>query len=88
MELLIWLETSGVATWVNESLWGYPIVLTSHAIGMAIVVGMVTVIDLRILGYAKRIPLPKYLKRNDFLVSCLARSRRRCSASSAPTATG
>ena len=44
-----WLETSAVAIWVGESLWGYPIMLGMHAVGLAIVVGIFVMLDLRIL---------------------------------------
>ena len=60
MEFLTWLETSSVGVWIRESLWGYPIVLSSHAVGMAIVVGVVTMIDIRVLGYAKQIPITSF----------------------------
>jgi len=43
--------------WVAESDWGYPVVLTLHAIGMALVVGIVMMFDLRVVGLAPRIPL-------------------------------
>jgi hypothetical protein len=42
--------------WVAESDWGYPIVLTAHAVGMALVVGIMLMFDLRVLGVAARIP--------------------------------
>lgn len=44
-----WLESTRLATWVGESLWGYPIVLGMHAIGLAIVVGIFSMLDLRML---------------------------------------
>jgi Co/Zn/Cd efflux system component len=55
--LLDWLESSAVARIVQESIWGYPIVLSAHAIGMAILVGIVLMINFRILGFAPRIPV-------------------------------
>jgi len=45
-----WLEGTPVAIWVGESLWGYPIVLGLHVIGLAIVVGIFVMRDLRLLG--------------------------------------
>lgn len=60
MEFLTWIEESGLGVWTRESLWGYPIVLSCHAVGMAIVVGMVTMIDLRVLGYASKIPISSF----------------------------
>lgn len=44
------LEGSSLATWVAESLWGYPVVLGLHAIGLAIVVGLLIFVDLRMLN--------------------------------------
>ena len=55
--MLPWLEGTALATWVRESpsLWAYPTVLTLHTAGLGVVVGAATVVDLRLLGYAKRI---------------------------------
>ena len=50
MAFLEWLEGSGLAIWVAESLWGYPIVLGLHAVGLAIVVGILMFVDLRLLN--------------------------------------
>jgi hypothetical protein len=62
MGFLQWLETTGLARFVSESLWGYPIILTSHGVGMAIVVGIMLMIDMRLLGFAPRIPLDSFAK--------------------------
>ena len=45
-----WLESTSVAIWVGESLWGYPIMLGLHAVGLAIVVGIFVMRDLRLIG--------------------------------------
>lgn len=58
MGLLEAMEQSGLARFVQESTWGYPLILSSHAIGMAILVGLVLMIDLRVLGFAPAIPIP------------------------------
>jgi hypothetical protein len=57
-EVLSWLEGSTLAAWTRESpsLWAYPTVLTLHTVGLSIVVGANAVIDLRLLGFAPRIP--------------------------------
>ena len=56
---MAWIEATALATWVSQSpsLWAYPTVLTLHTVGLAIVVGASTVVDLRLLGYARRIRL-------------------------------
>jgi hypothetical protein len=58
-DLLAWIEGTSLATWTRESpsIWTYPTILTLHTVGLGIVVGMSTVIDLRLLGYGRRIPL-------------------------------
>ena len=50
MSFLQWLETSALAEWVAASLWGYPITLTSHGVGLAIVVGIIFMLSFRLLG--------------------------------------
>lgn len=45
------LETTPVAIWVGESLWAYPVLLSLHIIGLAIVVGIFSMRDLRLLGF-------------------------------------
>jgi hypothetical protein len=57
MQLWDWLQSTGLAAWIRESLWAYPAVLSAHAIGMAIVVGIVLMIDFRALGFAAHIPM-------------------------------
>jgi hypothetical protein len=59
MDLLSSLESSGFATWMRESnsIWGYPMILTLHTVGLALLVGANTVLDLRLLGFATRLPL-------------------------------
>jgi hypothetical protein len=53
------LENSAMAVWVRESpsIFAYTLVLSLHAIGLAIVVGLSTLIALRLLGTAPTIPL-------------------------------
>ncbi len=45
-----WLENTSVAIWVGESLWAYPFWLSLHGVGLAIVVGIFSMRDLRLLG--------------------------------------
>lgn len=44
------LETTELATWVAVSLWGYPIMLSLHVVGLAVVVGIFSMRDLTLLG--------------------------------------
>ena len=51
-----WLEATALAEWVRTSFIGYPLALTLHSIGMAVMVGLVFVVNLRFLGMFRRIP--------------------------------
>lgn len=44
------LETTELANWVAVSLWGYPMMLSLHVVGLAIVVGIFSMRDLTLLG--------------------------------------
>jgi hypothetical protein len=59
LPLLIWIENTGIATWVRESntLWAYPAVITFHAVGLAVMVGLSAMIDFRLIGFAQGLPL-------------------------------
>jgi hypothetical protein len=53
------IEQSSLSVWLREtqSLFGFYFVLLFHTIGMSLVVGANAVVDLRILGVARDIPL-------------------------------
>ncbi len=55
--LLQTIQDSSLADWVRVSEWGYPIVLTMHSLGLALVVGVLFIIDLRIIGIPRSLPL-------------------------------
>lgn len=59
MSFLLWLESTRVATFVREdlSLLAYPSFSTAHTIGLAFIVGLSTVMSLRLLGFAPTLPL-------------------------------
>lgn len=59
VQFLEWLQRSAFAVWVGESpsIWAYPTILTLHTVGLALVVGSNAVLDLRLLGAGRRIPL-------------------------------
>jgi len=57
MSFLIWLQDSAFSTWTRESDWALFAFLIVHTIGMGFLVGAGIVMDLRILGFAPRIPL-------------------------------
>ena len=57
--LLGQIEQSGVATWIREGgvLYGYPLILFLHTLGLSTLVGLSSAINLRLLGVAPNIPL-------------------------------
>jgi len=56
-----WLENTSVALWVGESLWAYPFMLSLHVIGLAIVVGILSMVDFKLLGGFKGIRTGAFL---------------------------
>jgi len=57
MEFLLRLQESSFGLWVAESIWAYPIILTLHTVGLALLVGPSAFLDLRVLGAGSRVPL-------------------------------
>jgi hypothetical protein len=57
MDLLAALESSGFSMWVKESSTAYVAVLAFHTVGLAFLVGISSVTAMRILGFARSIPL-------------------------------
>jgi hypothetical protein len=57
MDFLVWLQSTTLATLVAETLWGYPLLETIHAFGMAMLIGSLGLINLRVLGYKAELPL-------------------------------
>jgi len=53
--VLAWLENTQYAAWVRGD-WGWPIALTVHAFGTALVIGFIFIIGLRLLGLFETIP--------------------------------
>jgi uncharacterized protein DUF6644 len=46
------LEASGIASRIRDSLWLFPLIESTHVIGLALVFGTIAIIDLRLLGIA------------------------------------
>lgn len=62
--VLVQLEQTGLAIWIRESgvLYGYPLILFLHTLGLSVLVGLNSAIDLRLLGVGSSIPLPSLEK--------------------------
>ena len=57
MAFLEWLQSTWVGVLVAESLWGYPLFEAIHSLGMAMLIGSLGLINLRVLGYKSELPL-------------------------------
>ena len=57
--LLGQIDQSSTAIWIRESgvLYGYPLILFLHTLGLSTLVGLSSAINLRLLGFASGIPL-------------------------------
>src|SRR5947209_13725180 len=55
----VWLESTPLSMWLRDAptIWAFPMVLTSHTVGMGIVAGVNAMVALRILGVAPAVPL-------------------------------
>jgi hypothetical protein len=60
----LWLEATALSTWVREStsVYAFPAILSVHAIGMGLAVGVNVAIAVRLLGFAPGVP-PHELRR-------------------------
>ena len=60
--MLEWLESTQIALWVGQSpsVWSMPTILTLHTTGLALLVGASWVLDLRLLGISRTIPLSAF----------------------------
>src|SRR5690349_24667613 len=61
-EYTAWLERTALSVWIREgSLWAFPIILILHTVGLAFLVGANVALDVRMLGFARGIPLETLL---------------------------
>jgi hypothetical protein len=51
------LEATQIATALRNSIWSYPLVNTAHIFGVALLIGSVVPLDLRLLGLWSSAPL-------------------------------
>jgi len=62
MQFLEWLQGWPISIWIQESEWGFPVFLAFHSIGLAAVLGVLVMLDVRILGFAKTFPVSSFSK--------------------------
>jgi hypothetical protein len=53
-----WMQDTTFSTSVRESIWIFPLIETTHVMGLSLSVGTIALIDLRLLGFTmKKIPI-------------------------------
>lgn len=57
MSFLEWVEHTPLAEWMRVSAPGYPAMITLHAIGLAVMVGISVMLSLRMLGVLDKLPI-------------------------------
>ena len=57
-DLLYWLENVLIAVSIRQSTWLYPAIEVGHLVGIIVLVGPAFMFDLRLLGFAKDLPIP------------------------------
>ena len=64
-----WLEATSFSIWMRESpsLFSFPMILAAHTIGMGLLAGINVAVDLRMLGFASRVPLVEFRRLWPFL---------------------
>ena len=50
IDFCMWLEGTPIALLIRETLWGFPIVVAIHILGLTLSVGTIVWFDLRLLG--------------------------------------
>jgi hypothetical protein len=58
-----WIESTSLSMWIRgESMLAFPSILSAHTLGMGFLAGTSAGMDLRLLGFANRIPLAELAK--------------------------
>lgn len=55
--ILEWIKATPIGAFVRDSTWAFPALQSLHFIGMSLLIGVVGVIDLRVLGVARGLPI-------------------------------
>lgn len=57
MGFLMWLESTAYSQWIVAGLIGWPLMLSMHAVGLSLIVGVSFSLSLRMLGLFEPIPI-------------------------------
>lgn len=56
-DLTLWLQSTLLSHTIVERTWIWPVAETVHFIGLALMLGIVGLLDLRLMGFLPRIPM-------------------------------
>lgn len=62
-EFFGWLAQTDLAAWLRRSRCGYAFVNGSHILGIALLVGAIVPMDLRLIGIGRRLPVDALARR-------------------------
>lgn len=51
------VEASGIARFMREALYAYPLAEVVHIVGLGLLFGSIAIVDLRLLGFGSRVPV-------------------------------
>ena len=60
--MLVWIENTSLALWVGTSLWAYPVLLSAHITGLAVIVGIIAMRDFHLLGFLNGVTEANFLE--------------------------
>ena len=60
--MLVWIENTSLALWVGTSLWAYPVLLSAHITGLAVIVGIIAMRDFHLLGFINGVTVANFLE--------------------------
>ena len=55
--LVTFLYHTAIGEFMRESRWAWPVLESLHFIGMSLLIGTIGVFDLRLMGFARRVPV-------------------------------
>ena len=68
-EILHWIRETSLGATVRESRWIFAAGETLHFIGLSLLVGGILIVDLRLLGFLRRIPIRAALAFLPFVIA-------------------
>ena len=58
--MFVWVENTALALWVSTSLWAYPLLLSLHIVGLAIVAGIFSMRDMHLIGVLNALQVSQF----------------------------